>query len=62
MVSDSNLKIVREWTDPRAPTGEGHMVQTEDGQVWQQSLMRRPVETGVGYGTRTNGEIRPESR
>ena len=60
MVSNSNLKIVREWTDPIAPTGEGHMCQTEDGCVWQSSLMRRSPETGATYGTRTNGDIRPE--
>jgi len=62
MVSNDKLKIVREWTDARAPTGEGHMYQTEDGCVWQSSVMRRPAETGMNYGVRTNGEIRPEIR
>ena len=62
MVSNNKLKIVREWTDSYAPTGEGHMCQTDDGRVWQSSPMRRSPETGVTYGSRTDGEIRPETR
>lgn len=62
MVSNDKLKIVREWTDVRAPTGEGHMCMTEDGRVWRSRVMRMSDETGVSYGTRTDGEIRPETR
>ncbi len=61
MVGNSNLKIVREWLDPNAPTGEAGMYQTEDGRVWRTTLMRGSPETGVTYATRTNEDICPES-
>ncbi len=41
-------KIVRTYTDPNAPTGEGQMYVTEDGTHWRRVLYRYSNDLGTG--------------
>lgn len=60
MVGDSRQKIVRYWTDPYAPTGEGERYQTEDGRVWKSdpTVRMRSMGTGESRGCKTNEHIK----
>lgn len=56
--TDSGSKIVRSWTSPTAPTGEGTYYELEDGTVWKTTLST-PTITGVRYGDLRDGRIKP---
>ena len=56
--TDSGSKIIRTWTSPTAPTGEGTYYETENGRVWKTTI-QTPTITGVSYADLRDGRMVP---
>jgi hypothetical protein len=59
MVGSGCSRIVRSWSDPTAPTGEGDMYEDEYGRTWRRVYFHGPHITGVSYGRLCSGHICP---
>jgi hypothetical protein len=57
---DNGIPVVRYWQNSSAPTGEGTMIDTADGGLWQHVLAPTPPQTGERRGVLHNNKVYPK--
>lgn len=60
MVSDQNIRIIRQYEKLDAPTGEGTRWVDEDGRVWKSHAEQYPI-TGVLVGQKIGDMIKVDN-